>query len=69
VKHYIPVAHSMDFLNDIFNISISTGGICNLLNKAKQKAMPAYEAIQKLILNHAVIGAKETGVTVNNIVF
>jgi transposase len=64
-RHYVPVARSAEFLNDIFKVSISTGGICYLLNKAKQKAMPAYEAIRQFVLNQKIIGADETGVNVN----
>jgi transposase len=64
-RHYVPVARSAEFLNDIFKVSISTGGICYLLNKAKQKAIPAYESIRQFVLNQKIIGADETGVNVN----
>lgn len=64
-RHYIPVARTSEFLNDVFGVNISTGGICYLLNKAKQKAMPVYEAIRQFVLNHSVIGADETGVNIN----
>ena len=64
-RHYVPVARSAEFLNDIFNVSISTGGVCYLLNKAKQKALPAYEAIRQFVLNKAVIGGDETGVNID----
>lgn len=64
-RHYIPVERSAEFINDIFKVPISTGGICYLLNKAKQKALPAYEAIRQFVLNQAVIGGDETGVNIN----
>ena len=64
-RHYVPVGRSAGFFNDIFKIPISTGGICYLLNKAKQKAMPAYEAIRQFVLNQTVIGGDETGVNIN----
>lgn len=64
-RHYLPIGRSAEFLNDIFKISISTGGICYLLNKAKQKALPVYEAIRQFVLNQTVIGGDETGVNIN----
>lgn len=64
-RHYVPVARTAEFLNDVFGIDISTGGICYLLNKAKKKAMPVYEAIRQFVLKHTVIGADETGVNIN----
>ncbi len=64
-RHYLPVGRSAGFLNDIFKITISTGGICYLLNKAKQKAVPAYQAIRRFVLTQTVIGADETSVNIN----
>lgn len=64
-RHYLPVARSAEFLNDIFKVPISTGGICYLLNKAKQKAMPAYQSIRQFVLIQRIIGADETGVNIN----
>ena len=64
-RHYVPVARSAEFLNDIFKVSISTGGIYYLLNKAMQKALPVYEAIRQFVLNQTIIGADETGVNIN----
>lgn len=64
-RHYLPIGRSAEFLNDIFKIPISTGGIHYLLNKAKQKAMPSYEAIRQFVLNQKVIGGDETGVNIN----
>ena len=64
-RHYVPVARSAEFFNHIFNIPISTGGICYLLKKAKQKALPVYEAIRQFVLNQTVIGGDETGVNIN----
>lgn len=64
-RHYIPVARSAELINDLFNVPISTGGIYYLLNKAKQKAMPVYEAIRQFVLNKTVMGADETGGNIN----
>lgn len=64
-RHYIPVERSAEVLNDIFKVPISTGGICYLMNKAKQKALPVYEAIRQFVLQQTVIGGDETGVNIN----
>lgn len=64
-RHYIPVERSAEFLNDIFKVPISTGGICYLMNKAKQKALPVYEAIRQFVSQQTVIGGDETGVNIN----
>jgi len=64
-RHYIPVERSAEFINDIFKVPISTGGICYLLNKAKQKALPVYEAIRQFVSQQTVIGGDETGVNIN----
>lgn len=64
-RHYVPVERSAEFLNDIFKVPISTGGICYLLNKTKQKALPAYEAIRQFVSQQTVIGGDETGVNIN----
>lgn len=61
----MPVGRSAGFLNDIFKIPISTGGICYLLNKTKQKAVPVYQAIRRFVLSQRVIGDDETGVNIN----
>lgn len=64
-RHYLPIGRSAEFLNNIFKIPISTGGICYLLNKTKQKALPVYEAIRRFVLNQTVVGGDETGVNIN----
>lgn len=49
-RHYVPVARTAEVLKDIFHIPVSTGGICYLLDKAKEKATPVYEAIRQYVL-------------------
>ena len=46
-------------------MSLSTGGVCYLLEKVKQKALPIYETIRQIVANGRVIGADETGVNIN----
>ena len=64
-RHYMPVARTAEFLKDILHIPVSTGGICYLLNKAKEKALPAYKAIRLFVLGQPVIGGDETSVNIN----
>ena len=64
-RHYVPVARTAEVLKDIFHIPVSSGGICYLLNKAKEKATPVYEAIRQFVLGQPVIGGDETSVNIN----
>lgn len=65
IRQYIPVMRSAEFLKDVFNIPISTGGIDYILNKIKKKAAVVYESIRQNVLQNNVIGADETGVNIN----
>lgn len=64
-RHYVPIARTVEVLKDIFHIPVSSGGICYLLNKAKEKARPAYEGIRQFVLSQPVIGGDETSVNIN----
>lgn len=64
-RHYVPVARTAELLKDIFHIPVSTGGICYLLNKVKEKAIPVYEVIRQFVLNQPIIGGDETSVNIN----
>jgi len=65
-RQYIPFKRMQEIFKDIFNTSISEGGIHYLLNKLIKKSQPAYDLIkQKLISNNKyAIGADETGMKV-----
>jgi len=64
-RQYIPFKRMEEILKDIFNISISEGGIHYLLNKLVNKAVPAYEMIKKkLTSTTTAVGADETGLKV-----
>jgi len=64
-RQYIPVERTTELLSNLFGLSLSTGGVCYLLEKTKQKALPMYEHIRELILNGRVTGGDETGVNIN----
>jgi len=61
----MPYERLKEFLNTIFGLQISTGGINHLINKFTTKALPFYEQIRQIILSSKVVGADETGVNVN----
>lgn len=65
VRQYLPVERITELLSSLFGLSLSTGGVCYLLEKVKQKAAPVYESIRQFVLKGHVIGADETGVNIN----
>jgi len=65
VRQYLPVERITELLSSLFGLSLSTGGVCYLLEKVKQKAAPVYESIRQFVLKGKVIGADETGVNIN----
>ena len=65
VRQYLPVERMTELLSSLFGLSLSTGGVCYLLEKVKQKATPVYESIRQFVLKGRVVGADETGVNIN----
>jgi len=59
-RQYIPVERTTELLSSLFG-----RGVCYLLEKTKQKALPMYEHIRKFILDGRVTGGDETGVNIN----
>lgn len=49
-RQYVPYARTKEFLNDVMGLSISTGGINNVLNRFAQKAKPMYNKIKEKVL-------------------
>lgn len=64
-RQYLPFKRLSELLSDVFGLSVSTGGIDYLLNKMKSKATAVYESIRQNVLKNNVIGADETGVSIN----
>lgn len=64
-RQYLPYARTKEFLNDVMGLSISTGGINNILQRIAQKALPVYNAIKEKVEQAHAIGADETGVNIN----
>ena len=64
-RQYLPYERTKEFLNDVMGLSISTGGINNILLRIAQKALPMYNTIKQKIEQASVVGADETGVNIN----
>ena len=64
-RQYLPYARTKEFLNDVMGLSISTGGIHNILQRMAKKALPMYNTIKQKAVQATCIGADETGVNIN----
>ncbi len=64
-RQYLPYERTKELLNDVMGLSISTGGINNILQRIAQKAMPMYNKIKENIEQATSLGADETGVNIN----
>lgn len=67
VRQYVPYKRTVEFMDDIFGISISEGTVTNLLDQFQQSATRAYQNIQTQVLNAPVVGSDETGAKVNGV--
>lgn len=64
-RHYLPVDRMREVFNDIFGLSLSTGGICHLLNRFAKKSAPVYELIKQKLTESNQVGSDETGCKIN----
>jgi transposase len=64
-RHYLPVRRMKELFNDVFNTPISTGGICQLINRFANKTTPVYNLIKEKLMNSDLVGSDETGCKVN----
>jgi len=64
-RQFMPYERLKEFVNTLFGLSISSGGINHLIRKFTTKAQPFYEQIRKKVLSSTTIGADETGANVN----
>jgi len=65
VRQCVPFNRLAELLSNLFGLSVSTGGIDYILTKMKAKASVAYESIRQNVLRNKVIGADETGISIN----
>ncbi len=65
VRQYMPYKRTVEFIEDIFGISMSEGTVTNLLAQFACSAQGHYNRIQQQVLHSPVVGADETGAKVN----
>ena len=65
VCQHIPYERLTQMLKEVFGVSLSEGSIANILHRMKDRLTPAYEAIREHISVSPVVGADETGNSVN----
>ncbi len=64
-RQYLPYERMKEFFTDVMGLSVSVGGIHNILKRLAQKALPHYEQIKERLYQSVFIGTDETGVKVN----
>lgn len=64
-RQYLPYGRMQEFLKDVMGLSVSTGGINNILQRLAKKAMPFYDKIKERIEQATCIGTDETGQNIN----
>lgn len=64
-RQYIPFGRTSEFFASVYNMPISQGTVCGILDRFYTKAEPAYQLIKDAILESKVIGADETGMNQN----
>jgi len=64
-RQYLPYGRMQEFLKDVMGLSVSTGGINNILQRLAKKAMPFYDKIKERIAQATCIGTDETGQNIN----
>ena len=65
VCEHIPYRRMTCMLEEMFGLSLSEGTIKNILDRMEQRLTPAYEMIRERIAESPVVGADETGISVN----
>jgi transposase len=64
-RQYLPYERMKEFFADVMGLSVSVGGINNILMRLTQKALPYHEQIKDRLHQSVFIGTDETGVKVN----
>lgn len=64
VGQYMSVQRIAEFFEQVLNIKLSQGTICNKLRSLAKRCIPFYEEIKNRVENSKVIGADETGCVV-----
>lgn len=61
----VPTNKVKSFLKEVFDIGLSEGTICNMVQSVKKKGMPAYAKIHDMMLDESVVGGDETTENIN----
>ena len=65
ICQHIPYRRMTQVLKEVFGVFLSEGSVANLLQRMEKRLSPAYETIRERIAGSAVVGADETGNSVN----
>ena len=65
VCQHIPYERMTQMMKEVFGVSLSEGTIDNILHRMEERLTPAYESIRERISVSEVVGADETGHSVN----
>jgi transposase len=65
IRHFIPFDRLKEVCNTVFRLPISAGTLVDCLNRAADKAKPAYELIREKVNNSRTNGGDETGMKIN----
>ncbi len=65
-RQFLPFKRMKEMLNDLFGLSISQGGIDQLLNHFSKKSYNLYNQIKANVEKSPVVGSDETGCKVNS---
>ncbi len=65
VRQYMPYKRTVEFMEDIFGVSMSEGTVTNLLGQFAHSAAGEYNRIRTRILHSPVVGSDETSAKVN----
>jgi transposase-like protein len=64
-RQYMPYQRMKEFFCDVMGLTVSVGGINNILNRFIKKASPHYQQIKQRVSQADFIGTDETGAKVN----
>ncbi len=62
-----PTNKVKSFLKEVFDIGLSEGTICNMVQDVKKKGLPGYTKIHDMMLNESVVGGDETTENINGV--
>ena len=64
-EHHIGYARLTSLLDEVFQLSVSEGGLVNMIRRGATRLEPEAEKIRDQIRSSAVVGSDETGARVN----